>query len=95
MYELFAFQNIVTLVATLVLFAIKAVAFVDSLTHRSEEFVAAGKLTKPAWSIILGVALAAHMLFWEPIGLLSIIGTVAAIVYLVDVRPAIRSLTRR
>ena len=95
MLDVFAFQGLVTLAATVGLFALKAWAFVDSLSHRTDAFVAADKLTKPAWTIILGVSLAAHMLFWEPIGLLSIIGTVAAIVYLVDVRPAIRSLMRR
>jgi len=96
-YDVFVFQSLVTLMVTLLLFVVKGWAFVDSLTHRAEEFVAADKLTKPAWSIILGVCLAAHMLLWRssPINLLNIIGTVAAIVYLVDVRPAIRSLTRR
>ena len=97
MYDVFALQSLITLGATLVLFVLKAWAFVDSLSHRAEAFVAADKLTKPAWTIILGVSLAAHMLLWGsgPINLLSLIGTVAAIVYLVDVRPALRSLTRR
>jgi hypothetical protein len=52
-------------------------------------------MTKPAWLIILGLALVAHLLFWSPISLLNIAGTVAAIVYLVDVRPALRALTGR
>ncbi len=94
-YEVFVFQNLVISVASLALFVVKALAFLDSLSRRREEFVAADKLTKPAWSIILGVSLAAHMLFWDPINLLGVAGTIAAIVYLVDVRPAIRSLTRR
>ena len=95
MYEVFVFQSMVTAAVSISLFILKAWAFVDSLTRRKEEYVAADKLTKPAWTIILGVSLAAHMLFWDPINLLGIIGTIAAIVYLVDVRPAIRSLTRR
>ncbi|CAA9344715.1 MAG: hypothetical protein AVDCRST_MAG72-1046 [uncultured Nocardioidaceae bacterium] len=94
-YQVFSFQNVVVSVVSLGLFVLKAWAFLDALTRRKEEYVAADKLTKPAWTIILGVALAAHMLFWDPINLLGIIGTIAAIVYLVDVRPAIRSLTRR
>jgi len=94
-YEVFVFQNLVIWVASLALFVVKALAFLDSLSRRREEFVAADKLTKPAWSIILGVSLAAHMLFRDPINLLGVAGTIAAIVYLVDVRPAIRSLTRR
>jgi len=95
-YDVFVFQSLVTLVVTLLLFVVKMWAFLDSLSRRPDEFVAADKMTKPAWSIILGVCLVAHMLLWRasPINLLNIIGTVAAIVYLVDVRPAIRSLTR-
>lgn len=94
-YDVFAFQNSITLVASLALFVVKAWMFLDSLSHRAESFVAADKMTKPAWCIILGVSLAAHMFFWQPISLLNLIGTVAALVYLVDVRPTIRSLTRR
>lgn len=95
MYQVFTFQNVVISVASLVLFGLKAWAFADSLIRGRDAFVAADKLTKPAWTVILGVSLVAHMIFWHPINLLGLIGTVAAIVYLVDVRPAIRSLTRR
>ncbi len=82
------------MVATLLLFALQAWAFVDGIGHRPEVYVAADKLTKPAWLIILGIALAAHMLIWNPMSILNLIGAVAAIVYLVDVRPALRSMTR-
>jgi Protein of unknown function (DUF2516) len=34
------------------------------------------------------------MLFWSPLSLFNLAGIIAAIVYLVDVRPAIKSLTR-
>lgn len=94
--DVFGFSNLVTLVAMLGLFVLKAWAFVDCLTHRDEEYVAAGKLNKMAWALILGLSLGAAMLWRSgPIGLLSLAGTIAAIVYLVDVRPALRSLTRR
>ena len=83
------------LVVTLGLFAIQAWAFVDAISHRPEAFVAADKQTKQMWLIILGVALVAHMLIWSPFSFLNLIGAVAAIVYLVDTRPALRSLTRR
>lgn len=88
-------QESVLTIAALALFAIEAWAFIDALARRPQEFEAAGKQTKTMWLVILGVALAAHMIFWHPIHLLNLIGAVAAIVYLVDVRPAIRSLTRR
>jgi hypothetical protein len=93
--DLFAFQNGLMLLATVAMFAVQAFAFVDAVSHKPESYVAADKLTKPAWLIILGIALAAHMLIWSPMSFLNLIGTVAAIVYLVDVRPALRSLTRR
>ena len=83
------------LVVTLGLFAIQAWAFVDALSHRPDAFVAADKQTKQMWLIILGVALAAHMLIWSPFSLLNLVGAVATIVYLVDARPALRSLSHR
>lgn len=95
MLDLFAFQSGLMLVASLAMFVVQAWAFIDAVSHRPEAFVAADKLTKPAWLIILGIALAAHMLIWSPMSFLNLIGTVAAIVYVVDVRPALRSLSRR
>lgn len=83
------------LVASLAMFAVQAFAFIDAVSHKPEAYVAADKLTKPAWLIILGIALAAHMLIWSPMSFLNLIGTVAAIVYLVDVRPALRTVTGR
>jgi hypothetical protein len=92
--DLFAFQSGLMLLATVAMFGVQAFAFVDAVSHKPEAYVAADKLTKPAWLIILGIALAAHMLIWNPMSFLNLIGTVAAIVYLVDARPALRSLTR-
>ncbi len=95
MLAIFQFQSWLMLILTLAGFAVLAWAFVDALIRRPEAYVAADKLTKPAWLIILGVALAAYMLIWYPLHFLTLIGLVAAIVYLVDARPAMRSLTRR
>ncbi|MGH3588696.1 MAG: DUF2516 family protein [Pseudonocardia sp.] len=97
MLDVFAFESGVMLAVTLALFAVKAFAFVDALSHRPDAYVAASKMTKKAWLVILGIFLAAHMIMWGagPISLLNIIGTVAALVYIVDVRPALRSLTNR
>ena len=91
MLELFALQSGLMLVASLAMFAVQAFAFIDAVSHKPEAYVAADKLTKPAWLIILGIALAAHMLIWSPMSFLNLIGTVAAIVYLVDARPPCRS----
>ena len=95
MFALLRIQNEFMLLLTLALFAFQAWAFIDALTRRREAFVAADKLTKPAWLIILGIALVAHMLMWSPFGIFNLAGAVAAIVYMVDARPAMQGLTRR
>ncbi|MEP7088477.1 MAG: DUF2516 family protein [Nocardioidaceae bacterium] len=95
MFTVFALQNGFMTLITLALFALQAWAFVDAVTRRPEVFVAGDKLTKPAWLIILGIALAAHLLIWSPLSFLNLAGAVAAIVYIVDARPVLRSLTRR
>ena len=81
-------------IVSLGMFVAQAFAFVDAVTHRPDAYVAADKLTKPAWTIILGIAVVAHMLIWSPLSIFNLVGIVAALVYLVDVRPALRSLTR-
>jgi hypothetical protein len=61
----------------------------------AQAYPAADKLTKPAWLVILGLALATGILFAGPLGLFAIAGLIAALVYLLDVRPALASLMRR
>lgn len=94
MLDLFYVQNSVMLLLSLVLFVCKAVAFVDAATRPPALFVAAGKQTKPFWLLILGLAAVLNMIDWNPIGILNIIGTVAAFVYLADARPAMKALRR-
>jgi len=91
----FDFESGVLGVLFLVLAAVKAWALIDAVARPTPAFTAADKLTKPAWLWILGLSLVAHIVFASPIGLLSIAGTIAAFVYLLDVRPAVASLTRR
>ncbi len=68
-------------------------ALVDSIRQPTELYHAAGKLTKAKWIIILSLAFALGLArFPIALGTLNIIGFVAAAVYLVDVRPAIRRL---
>lgn len=92
---LFALPLAIEAILSLVMFAAKAFALVDAATRRPDAFVAGDKLTKNAWLIILGLAVASHLLFWRPLGLLNLAGIVAALVYLLDVRPTLASLTRR
>jgi hypothetical protein len=69
-------------------------ALVDALMRPAPLYVAAGKLTKPAWAAITG--LATVLIFWgqNPMSLLGLPAVIAGIVYLVDVRPAVRGLRR-
>ena len=64
---------------------------VDAALRRPEVFPAAGRLTKPIWLAILAVGGLATFYF----GAFSLFGgaaAVGAIVYLGDVRPAVRGL---
>ncbi|MGY1703033.1 DUF2516 family protein [Geodermatophilus sp. SYSU D00697] len=73
--------------------ALTAYALVDALVRPAAGYVAAGKLTKPAWAAITGLALL--VVFWQgPMSFLGLPAIIAAIVYLVDVRPAVRGLRR-
>jgi uncharacterized YccA/Bax inhibitor family protein len=83
----------VALLVALAMLAVKIFAFVNALTFSAESYVAAGKLTKPAWSIILGLGVVLQLLLLGSI--LNLAFTIAAIVFLVDVRPALAGLKRR
>lgn len=69
---------------------LKVWALADALYRPGQAYVAAGKLTKPAWVVILAVALL--LTGGDFLGLLGLLSVIAAIVYLVDVRPAVREL---
>jgi hypothetical protein len=70
-------------------------AFVDALIRPAPGYVAAGKLTKPAWAGITALALVIAY-FTQPLaGFFWVPAVVASAVYLVDVRPALRGLRRR
>jgi hypothetical protein len=93
--HVFTYESGVLGLVFLVLVLVKGWALVDALMRPGPAFPAADKLTKAAWLWILGLGLAAHIVFASPINLLSLAGTIAAFVYLLDVRPAVASLTRR
>jgi hypothetical protein len=92
--SIFALPSLIMTAVSLAMFVAQGFAFVDAVSQRPDAYVAADKMTKKAWLIILGLGVAAHMLFWSPLSILNLVGIVAALVYIVDVRPAIRSLTR-
>lgn len=91
----FELQGWVQIAILVILLAVKAFAFVSALTFSGEAYAAADKLTKTAWCAILGLGVAAHLLIQSPLSLIHLAFTIAAFVYLADVRPALAGLTRR
>ena len=89
--DLLAADRLFESLVTLVLLAVCAWALVDAVVRPAPAFPAAGKLTKPAWVLILVVATLAAFRSGA-FGLLGLVAAVAAIVYLVDVRPAVRAM---
>ena len=87
------FENSVMSIVYLALLAVKVFAFIDALVRPTAAYPAAEKLTKPAWLLILGLSVACDLLLGSL--LLVLAGTVAAFVYILDVRPALASVTRR
>ncbi len=91
----------VLLVLAVLAFGMQIYALFDAVRARPDAFVAAGKLTKQKWVAILAVATAFGFIalpppigagFLSSLGLLSIVAVVAAAVYIVDVKPAVRQI---
>jgi hypothetical protein len=91
----FEFQGYVYLAVLLAMLALKSFAFISALLYPAEAYSATGKLTKPAWCIILGLGLLSQVLLLNasPINLIHLAFTIAALVYLADVRPALAEVT--
>jgi hypothetical protein len=75
---------------TLGALVLKVWALADAVYRPAPAYLAAGKLTKLAWVAILAVAVL--LTGGDVLGLLGLVSVVAAIVYLVDVRPAVRGM---
>jgi hypothetical protein len=88
-----SFDGLVMDVVRLGVLALAVWAFVDALIRPAAAFVAAGKLTKPGWLAITALA-GVLLYFMGPLSFLGLPAVIASIVYLVDVRPAIRGLHR-
>lgn len=84
------------LVVALTFLAVKIFALVTALMFSPEHYRAADKLTKQAWCAILGLGVLAAILFpSSPLNLLNLAFGIAALVYLADVRPAMKGLYQR
>lgn len=87
-------QQSVAMVLGLVLFAMQLFALIDCVRQRTDAFTAAGKLSKPIWLALTGVACVLGFLsILAPLNIFEIAAVVAAGVYLADVRPALQQVT--
>lgn len=86
-------DTLLLLVLNLGLLVLVGWAFVDACARPSAAFEAASKQTKPIWLAILGVGLLLAITGVAGVlGLFGIVVAIASIVYLVDVRPAVRGM---
>ncbi len=76
----------------LALLVMSIFAFVHAALQREDAFRAVDKQTKPFWLIILGISVAVQL--FAPMLLLILVGVIASIVYIVDVRPAVQGVSR-
>ncbi len=82
------------------IFVATAAALIDLLRRPPEAFTRAGKRTKGFWGAILGVATAVSFVAIPPpigagyLSFLAIVAVVAAIIYFVDVKPALGPVRR-
>lgn len=92
--DVFQLEGTLALVVFFVLLVVKVFALGSALMYSGEAYNAANKLTKTAWCTILGLGV---LLTFVPVGgmILGVAAIIAAMVYLVDVRPALANLTRR
>lgn len=79
----------------MLLLGVKAFALADALIRKDAFYVAADKQNKAFWLLMLVVFLVLHFILEDPRHVLNLIGTVAAFVYLADVRPLLRSMHSR
>lgn len=88
-------QNLILLVIAVTIFATQVFCLLDLATRPARAFPAEGKRTKKFWLLVLGVAaLFGFLALPYPLGsgnflFLGMVSAVPAILYLVDVRPAI------
>ncbi len=83
------FQSLVAFALYIGALGLAGYALIDAVRVPPQAFPSAGKLTKNIWLIILGVATAVIFVL-NPLNILGLAAVIAAAVYLVDVRPAVK-----
>ncbi|WP_031089263.1 DUF2516 family protein [Streptomyces sp. NRRL WC-3549] len=75
----------------LAMLVLAVVALVFAATAREDAYRAADKQKKSFWLIILGITVVVNLFI--PILFLQIAGVIASIVFMVDVRPALKAVS--
>ena len=79
----------VTVVLTLVVLVVEIIAFVNCLLQRAEAFPVVGSIPKGGWlAITFGAIFFTALL--GAVGFFGLIAVAAALIYLLDMRPALR-----
>jgi hypothetical protein len=86
--------GLIALVIWVALLGLKVFAFIDALRYSNNQYVSAGKRSRTLWLVLTGLSLAFHLIT-NVLDLVSLAGTIASIVYLVDVRPALQQVSGR
>ena len=84
------YVEVLILVVSLV---VQAVALIHCLTQRGDGFQAIGTLPKGAWAAILAVCIVLTLLVRDGLGIFTLIGVAASLIYLLDVRPGLKDLS--
>ncbi|MGG5260290.1 DUF2516 family protein [Phycicoccus avicenniae] len=95
MQALGTLQSWIVLALSVAALAVEVYALVDCVRRRPDAFTAAGKRTKNFWMLVTGIAVLLGIVALGGLGLLAIVGIVAAGVYLADVKPALDQVMGR
>ena len=83
---MFEIQGLLSGVLSLVLFAVKVFALADCVARKPAVFEYRSQVSRNGWLVILGLAVVAHVVSLSPLSILNLLGTVAALVYLAQLR---------
>lgn len=89
-------QGLVLLVLGIGSLILTGFAAFDASRHKAQLYPAVGRLSKPAW---LGILIAAFLIsivsfgYASTLGILNVIGVIAAGVYLAEVRPKLKHMS--
>jgi predicted membrane metal-binding protein len=88
-------QQLVIFVVWIVLLGLKGYAFIDCLRQPAQAFPAIGRQTKVLWLVFTGLAALTGLLPNLTLSIFGLAGAIAALIYLLDIRPKINEIMGR